>query len=614
MNKEKSSARRYTFKERFNYWFDNRMAKGSLGFIRVLIIASVILAVIIAGLIILFGFQEDAETASVFWDSIATILNAWMPSYEDGSVGYIVLMAVSAIAGVLFTSVLIGIVTSAIEEKIVDLKKGNSIVLEEDHTVILGFNEGEYTLLEQLILAADGAPECVVIADELERDEMEAGIKENLDVPKNFRIICRTADIIDPVSIEKLSIETCRTVIITPTDEIRTIKTLLAVSALLHEKDCGNVRVNAILSGSRFDFPASLAQKRGIRAIRTNETLSKIVAHSCTQRGISETFREIFNFEGDEMFVVELPGLAGLSFRELSARLENAVPLGAFHDGHTILNPAPDFRFAPGDRVFVFAETQGSARLTDAAPVSDGDGGLPPELITEPETETVILGYNESLPVILRELPGNVTRVVLAGNAETPYEHEKIDAAASARGLEVCYSESDIAEADALLALAQRAEHIVILNDHDQDEDEADMDAMLLLLTLRELRAQHGLQFNITTELRREQNQNLVIDEDHTDFVVASSMSSLFLAQLAESPDLVEVFSELLSNEGSELFLKRVGRAGVYSVQRLRSALLEQGYVFLGYVDAEFENCFNPPLHAELTLTENDRLIVLGEE
>ena len=63
-----------TLKERFNYWFDNRMAKGSLGLIRSLVAASVLLAVIIAALIVLFGFHGESETAAVFWDSIATII------------------------------------------------------------------------------------------------------------------------------------------------------------------------------------------------------------------------------------------------------------------------------------------------------------------------------------------------------------------------------------------------------------------------------------------------------------------------------------------------------------------------------------------------------------
>ena len=99
-----------------------------------------------------------------------------MPSFEDGSPGYLILMSITAIAGLLFTSVLIGIITSAIEEKIDNLKRGNSFVLEKDHIVVLGFYPGEYTLINQLILAAGDEPACIVIAEDMEREEMEQNI------------------------------------------------------------------------------------------------------------------------------------------------------------------------------------------------------------------------------------------------------------------------------------------------------------------------------------------------------------------------------------------------------------------------------------------------------
>ena len=605
----------HTVRERFTYWFDNRVSKrGSLGFIRTLIIASILLAVIIALCIIACGFHEDSEPAGVFWDSIATLLNAYVPSFGDGSVGYIILMAVSAIAGVLFTSVLIGIITSAIEEKIIDLRKGDSLVLEEGHTVILGFREGEYTLLEQLILAAGGAPQCVVVAEDMDRSEMEDAIRSNLDIPKNFRIICRTADIIDPVALEKLSIETCRTVIISPMDDTRTVKALLAVSARIHEAGCDSVRVSALITGSQFRFLDALAEKHNITALHTNETISKIVAHSCTQRGISETFREVFNFEGSELFLVDLRDAVGLSFAELVRRVARATPVGIFRGGEALLAPPADTVLEPGDRLLVFSQEPDSARLLPA----EADMVLPEfTVLAEEETEAVILGCNETLPIILRELPENVTGVTLAGADYSPDDRAAIAAVANARGLTVRYYTGGIdSEAD-LTALAKQAEHIVILNDHDKDEEAADMEAMFLLLGLRDIRSRGLARFNITAEMRREANQSLVIDEDHTDFVVANSMSSLFLAQLAESPELIGVFRELLSNEGTELYLKRIGGAaeGVRcTVREMRAALLEQGYVFLGYVNADYESVFNPPLNAKLDLGPEDRLIVLGEK
>jgi Trk K+ transport system NAD-binding subunit len=603
-----------SLKKRFNYWFDNRMKKGSLGFIRILIIASVLLAVLVAGLIILLGFNEEGEKASVFWDSIATVINAWMPSFEDGSPGYIILMAVVAIAGVLFTSVLIGIITSAIEEKIDNLKRGNSLVLESDHIVVLGFYPGEYTLLRQLILAASGDPACVVIAEDMEREEMEQNIAENLDVPKNFRIVCRTADITDPASLEKCSIETCKTIIVSPTDDMRTIKAVLAASTLLAEKGVPEISVNAIISKNEYRFPPSIAEANNISTFQTNSIFAKMIAHSCTQTGLSETFREVFNFDGSEFYLTGLEGIAGMTFEELMLRIGGAVPVGLYRDGKVTLNPKADIVINEDDRILVFSEEADSA-VIGPAPEEDIHDIPVAQTKDDESTGTVIIGHNETLPIILSELPENVSSVYLAGLETTEEEQEELERIASGRELSLNYIDGDPHSEKIMLKLANMAEHIVILNDHDKDPEEADMEAIFLLMNLRDIRKRFGLSFNITMEMQREHNQKLIGRGDHTDFLVASSMSSLILAQLAESPELIGVFREILSNEGNELYLKKVSKMkleGEYSVSKLRYIMLKNGYILLGILDAEKYSKYNLPIEETVTLTGEENLIVLG--
>ena len=617
MKREKRSERNenFTLKNRFKYWFDNRMTKGSLGFIRVLIIASVLLALFIGGLIILFGFNEEGEVGSVLWDSIATVINAWMPYFSDGSPGYLILMSVIAIAGVLFTSVLIGIITSAIEEKIDNLKRGNSLVLEKDHIVVLGFYPGEYTLLNQLILAAAGKPGCVVVAEDMDQEEMEQAIAENLDVPKNFRIVCRTADITNPSSLEKCSVETCRTVIVSPTEDTRTIKTVLAVSSLLDEKGVPEISVNAIISKNEYRFPPSIAEANNITTLQTNNILAKMVAHSCTHTGLSATFREIFNFEGSEFYLTELDGIDGLTFEDLVLRTDDAIPVGVYRGGNAILNPDPDLTLRADDRILVFSEESDSARLTEAPPEHfRSKDVIVPEV--EESTDTVIIGHNETLPTILFELPENVSHVYLVDQQTTEHERGVLERIAEKRGITLTYYEGDPRSEQVLLDLANMAGHIVILSDHDKDVEDADMEAMFLLLNLRDIRKRFDLEFNITVEMQKEHNQKLVGRGDHTDFLVSSSMSSLILAQLAESPELIDVFREILSNAGNELYLKKVSSMkleGRRTVRELRSIMLKQGFIFLGHLDAEKYSRFNLPLDEELELTKEDNLIVLGE-
>jgi hypothetical protein len=612
----RSEQTRFTLRERFRYWFDNRMTKGSLGLIRVLIIASVLLAVLVALLIISCGFAEEGDEAAVIWDSIATVINAWMPSFEDGTPGYILLMAVVAIAGVLFTSVLIGIITSAIEEKIDELKKGNSRVIESGHIVVLGFYPGEYTLIRQLILAAAGKPACIVVAEDMEREEIEQDISENIDVPKNFRIVCRTVDITSPASIEKCSVETSHTVIVSPTDDARTMKAILAVSAILQEKGASDIRINAIVSKSSYSIRPSVAAAHNITTLKTNDILAKMMAHACTQVGLSGTFREVFDFDGSEFYLMDFDGIAGLTFEELVSRTEEGTPAGILSQTGIELNPEPGRRISEGDRILVFAPDEDSVHIGPAVPLNKLAVSDKPPVAAEDEADTIIIGHNETLPTILRELPENVTHVVLAGQETDAEEKAALATAAKQRGIELEYYDGDVSDEAVQTELAKTAEHIVILNDHDKDEDEADMETIFRLLDMRDIRTRLGLGFNITVEMRLEKSEELVGQGESTDFLVSSNMSSLILAQLAENPELVDVFREILSNEGNELLLKNAGDlrlTGRYSVRDLRRIMLRYGFVLLGRLDAQNNSTFNLPLEAILELTDEDSLIVLGE-
>ena len=156
-----------------------------------------------------------------------------------------------------------------------------------------------------------------------------------------------------------------------------------------------------------------------------------------------------------------------------------------------------------------------------------------------------------------------------------------------------------------------------MLSDRNRPDDEADLQNIFKILTLRDIRERLGLQFNITVEMRRENNQNLLIPEVDTEFVVSSNMSSLFLAQLSESPELVKVFDELLTNEGNEIFLKTAKElhcVGTRTILELRRRLIKQRFVMIGCMDAEnFQSTFDYKLSDEVSLRPEDKLIVIGE-
>ncbi|MBO4217984.1 MAG: hypothetical protein J5887_00540 [Erysipelotrichaceae bacterium] len=603
-----------SLKDRFTYWFDNQMSRGSVGLVRILLIFTILVVLLISAIIFSCGFSEDQGFFGIVWDSLTTIINAWMPSFEEGSVGYVCMMALAAFVGLLVTSVLIGIFSSAIEEKIVGLRKGNSLVIEKDHIVLIGFYSGEYTLLRQLVLAAQDDPCTIVVGAEMERDELEEAVSDNIEKPDNVRIICRTIDPLDPVSLEKLAIASCRSVIISPTDDDKTVKILLALISLMDSNEIADVRINAVITKDENRFPALLAEKHNIMALHFSDARGKLIAHSCNQPGLSRVFRDIFDYEGSELYIIHDFANTGLTFENLLVRMDGGVPVGVVHDGQLIMNPESDMILQNTDQLLVYAESQASCSLISADQMQTPKPKKIRSRQNDRASKTTIFGNRRSLSVILSELPDTVSRIALVNYDK--FNYETVQKICARRGFDLELVNGDAHDENFLYETVKDSEHIIIQSNYG-NEEESDMNTIFLLLNLREIREKHDLKFNITAEMRREKNQVLVDNGDSTDFIVASNMSSLLLAQLSENPGLLPAFREILSNEGNELFMKRaseVNCVGTFTISQLRQLLFEQGCILLGIMNSRGYYLLNPPLKNTVELTASDSVIVFAED
>ena len=606
-----------TWKERFSYWFDNRMAKGSLALIRILFIATVILILVVTLIITLLKLSPEMSFGETLWESLSTVINAWMPSSGDGSIGYIIMMALAAIGGLFVTSILIGIISTAIEEKVTDLKRGRSKVLEEGHTVILGIEPGEFTLIRQLILSASGDPMTIVVADEMESDELKQMITDNVEIPKNIKLICRQTDIFDPVSLGNLMIPESRSVIIHPQDDRQTVKALLAVSNIIYASQNDKTRISAIISRKEYRLPSSIAMRHNITALQTDTIMAKLIAHACTQSGLSMTFSEVFNYEGSEFCPVAFQNLKGLTFLDVLINTDCGTPAGVCRDGKILLNPEPDLPLEDNDQILVFTEDKHAAKIEEIlhkAENIDSSEWVKEETM-KPNSVTII-GYNTELKTVVHELPEDVTEILIAGIDEDQKELVK-ELIIDERDRSIEFYPVPLKTEEVYKDLAMRSKHVAILSDYEKDKEDADMEVIFHILYLRDYRNKYGLDFNITAEMCLERNETLISTTDNTDYIVTSSMSALFLAQLSESPELISVFTEILSNEGNELFIKtaeEMNCMGTVTARKVRQILAMQGCIFLGLL-TEGENgqeCeFNPGLDRELELDSGSKLIVL---
>ena len=601
-----------SFSDRLKYRFDTMMAKGNGSMVKMLVLVTLALITIIAVLIFLLTPAQDRDFAGSFWDVLATAVNAWMPYSDEGGAAYILLTALAAVAGLLFTSILIGIIATAIEEKVTGLKDGNSVVLEKDHIVVLGYVPGEYTLIRQLVASAKDEKLCIVVAGNQPKSEIEDDLRNNVEVPKNVKIVCRC---VEPGNISDMavcSIPACKTVVVNQPDDISTVKSVLAACQILSANGRNDAKVIANVSSKSFMLSRDISSGMNLINVCFSDIVARVIAHSCTETGLSRTYSDLFDIEGGRIRMLSLPETEGMTFGQALLRMDGAVPIGIASGKKILLNPASEVCFKPGDSVICFSEEDKEISFSEDTFVdvaTCGELSLP-----EPKTErTVVIGGSHVLETLLRELPEQPNEVTVACISPDRYA-ELIPEVQKRQDVMLTFFDGDICDEGSLHSLLAGKQHVVILTD-DDDNDDGDVISILRYLQITDLKRREGLSFSVTMELCSEKNLQLFNADSESDFIVAPHIVSMLLAQLAGCPGIVDVFKELLSNVGSEIHTKPaaiLGQDREMTCAEIRACLAEGKMIFLGYLQ-NGNTVLNPALDTSLRVSSLGQLIVISE-
>ena len=598
---------KYTAKDKLQYYFDKQMAKGTSSIIRLLANIVLSIALFVAIMMLLTKLKDSFFPA--FWDSLANIVNSWMPTSEDGSVGELVLNSITALVGLLFSSMLIGIISSALEEKIQNLRQGNSVVLEKNHTVILGYNLGEHGLLKQLLQEQTRQKRCIVIFTDNEKTALEDDLERNIRIPKGVEIICRHGDITSLNDLQVCSIENARVIIINALNDTIRLKALLAVSAIKNTHPECKAKIIACVSDDAHLLPDNKLQQHEITMLQTNQVIAKLIANVATEPGLSNVMREIMDYEGNEIYFERIPAFVNKTFYYASCQLNNAVLLGLKNKTEVLLDPAPDTIISVTDELIVFEESQGSYRLStfeDFEPVLS----VPPMEKEKIGHNLVIFGNSIILDSILDELSNEITNITIICKNRANLSN-KFGLKTSIHSVFV----DDITDKKLDKYIAE-ADHIIVLNNRDADKTNDDVDNILLILRIMNIIEQKGYKIHITSELNMENTYNLIAKNDETDYIISSSIASLLLAQLTRNVELRKVFTKLLSSGDRKLSSKPINIFNLkadetYTFQYLKKLLLAYNYVLLGY-EQNANLYMNPSISQKITFTEKDRLVILG--
>ena len=602
-----------SLKKRFRYWLDRRMANGTSGMVK-LLVTTVLGSVLIVSLLVLaFGLHKDGKSfLAIFWDNFRSAMSSSFPSSESGGLLYIVLYTFLGLIGMIFTGMLIGIFSGGIRGKLIALQKDNPQIVEHGHTVILGFRYGEYALLEQLVKSSGHRKRTIVVAEKLERTDMEDAVRQNVKVPKNVRLTFIKADITNPKALECCAIQNADNLIIHVPDRGLAVKALLAVSADLRGSESWPRTVVSFESDSSM-LPTNMLEENHIETLHTANVVARTIARAATQTGVFEAFMEIINFNGFEFYFHAIPKAEGLTFGQVYLSAYNGTVAGIFRGGRVILHPEPSTVLEKTDLFIVFEEEQWNIELDSPQTVEMPKKAVrpaPPEI-----SEIVIIGSNNEILTIINELPDNIGTIKLAGITADQRNASLPDSSEFSSEIEGDYRSLDSERV--MYDIVKDAPHIIVLSDRKKSPEDADTDVIIRIMKLRDIKKKYSLEFTITAEIRCENNRKLLNYETGDDFIVATDMSSMILAQICEEPRRNALFAEFLDEEGSEIYLKTpeqlgIDTAGLTNLE-LKTRLYAMGYILLGFKTTE--DPFIPYVKdGPSDLKPGDGLIVIGEE
>ena len=641
--------RQITLKDRLRYHFDNLMAKGPLALIIWLFIASAILIAVVSLLVVSLGIgpEDNGTFLGLVWASLMHALDVGTLGGDAGPRSYLFAMLVVTFGGIFIVSILIGILTTGIEGKLEQLRKGRSFVAEEGHTVILGWSSQIFTLISEITAAnANQKRSCIVIMAEKDTVEMQDEIRSKIGKTGRTRIVCRTGSPIDMGDLDITNHQNARSIVVLAPEvddpDFYVIKAILALTndAGAAAGSAPKCHIVAVIRDSRNFEVARMISGHRVKLVLAGDMTARIMAQTCRQSGLSVAYTELLDFGGDEIYFKEEPTLAGKTFAEALVGYEDSAVIGIrFNDGRLQLNPPMDTGIRNGDSLIVISEDDDTIRLSGLTEYKVESSAIQETAPKAPSAErTLMLGWNERAPSIIRELDNYVASnsavTVVHGNGVdvNALHSQNGNGSQSLRNQAVSFQRGDQTDRQTLEGLGVHTyDHIIVLSTGEDgtapnDPQEADARTLITLLHLRDMSDKSGRPLAIVSEMLDIKNRDLAHVTRADDFVVSDNLISLMLSQISENPELSLVFQDLFDPEGSEIYLKPVEEyvqtntpINFYTVVE---AARRRNQVAIGHrlqseafdASKSFGVRINPRKSLQTTYAKGDRIIVLAED
>ena len=347
-----------TFGDRLRYRFDSFMSRGTIALVGALFAVTFLLILGATLIVVLARLKPDGSDtlslAEALWQVTMRTIDTGTIAGDSGWSFRLVGFAIT-LGGIFIVSALIGVLASGLEGRLNDLRRGRSHVVETGHTVILGWSPQVFAIVSELAFAnrqrrddrgasTPGHSACVAILADKDKVEMEEEIRTKVPDTMGTRVVCRSGSPLDLDDLQIVSPDTARAIIIvSPGGQYPDLPVAKTMMALAKDRDRRANRYHIVAALHR---PTNLQIARMIggdeaQLFLVDGLVSRLIAQTCRQTGLSVVYGELFSFEGAAIHFHEASGLAGITYGEALFRFANAALIGLqYADGRVQTQPA----------------------------------------------------------------------------------------------------------------------------------------------------------------------------------------------------------------------------------------------------------------------------------
>ena len=405
------------------------------------------------------------------------------------------------IISILFSSIIIGAIANSIRSKISELQEGTSKVIESNHTVILGWSESIYIVINEIIEANKSQPSgCIVVLGHKSGLEMQEAIHHKINFDKSTRVIFRKGSTTSPEDIKKLSIGEAKSIIIDIDDDIDVVKTILALFKNKEVKE-NKIPIACKISHSKNMPVAEIAGEGLIKFIPVFNFIGRIDAQACLQPGVAEVLLDLLDFSGSEVYFHHEESLVGKTYKEALVSYDTSSVVGIANDSLILINPDAKTYIGKNDKLIVVSLDDNLIKINN---VLEDDQSQNEKIIKKHKKRVeepkilFLLGWNNSAPIIIDDLIGYLpegSQIEVINSSEKAEKH--IANLKYKKNLNIQYTQGDIRERAFLESSSiLTASNVLLLSSNVYEDSEmADAATLFTLITLREIRKQNNAEF-----------------------------------------------------------------------------------------------------------------------